>query len=79
MADCQKTGGYATLTAMIADDHSLAEIVPGNSLSFVVGTWDKTADILRSGFAQLERRPPLAASDASAYFQENGLPGFVAP
>ena len=59
MADCQTTGGYATLATMIAADHSLAaQLCPGDNLSFVVITPDKAADLLQSRFAELDRLLP---------------------
>lgn len=59
MADCQTTGGYATLATMIAADRSLAaQLSPGDSLSFVVISMDKASDLFRSNHAELDRLLP---------------------
>lgn len=68
MADCQTTGGYATLTTKIADDNSLeAQLRLGNSLPFVARTWARPRTFWGSTFAQLNRLLPLAASDVTAF------------
>ena len=69
MADCQTTGGYATLATMIAADRSLAaQLSPGDSLSFVVITPDKASDLFRSTHAELDRLlPPRSVSDSRAF------------
>ncbi len=59
MADCQTTGGYAKLATMIAADRALAaQLSPGDTLSFVVITQDKAAELFRSTHAELDRLLP---------------------
>lgn len=69
MADCQTTGGYATLATMIASDHSqAAQLCPGDSLSFVLTTQHKASDLFRSNHAELNRLlPPRHISEFRAF------------
>lgn len=69
MADCQTTGGYATLATMIAVDRSLAaQLCPGDSLSFVISTPESAADLFRSRLAELDRLlPPHHVPDFRAF------------
>lgn len=70
MADCQTTGGYAKLAAMIAVDRSpAAQLAPGDRLLFTVVTPDKAVDLLRSAHAELDRLlPPHNAPDSRSFF-----------
>lgn len=69
MADCQTTGGYATLMTMIAADRSLAaQLSPGDTISFLVITPEKASDIFRSSLAELDRLlPPHHVPDFRAF------------
>jgi antagonist of KipI len=59
MADCQTTGGYATLATMIAADRSVAaQVSPGDSLSFMLTTQDNASELFRSNHAELDRLLP---------------------
>jgi antagonist of KipI len=66
MADCQTTGGYATVATVIASDHSLAaQLCPGDRLSFVLTSRHKASELFRSHHAKLDRLLPPALCSAS--------------